>query len=489
MAGESDRVILDVRLSDQKGKAPSESPGAEHTTASRQPYPDTPARAASETLRSTGAPITSEVSEKRIEARRSRISTMRDFKKALTGVDTDVPYATDVEEEKAEKRRQREREMSAEESLFLTGRSKAENLRRHKKEKEDKEEEGEGPPELPTTLDDLLTPEGMTDLIKDVMGGEAVEAAAPMVSAGITKLSGSTTAGALAGTAAGKLAPGMMAKLGPMAGPLAIGTGIALVVSEINNAISQKLNEAVVGATERTFSAERGDPVSGALGRISSSTKVLDPLQALTGINLNPLDDTLRTFIEAIDTAVHGLDQMAEAMTSFSGEVSAAQAQAEVRRIQTEMLRAKELGPEMSEFITSRSEMREGWEEIKIAIVNEVMPLINTFMEIISGGIEILVLIKDLFTDAGIIGDEGLFRHLMELLEVGIKIMKPFIKIIPILIEYQPGFQALKATAELLKRFMDWLEGTEEKENRIRLEIERFLDPEMFFGAAGAGGP
>jgi hypothetical protein len=216
----------------------------------------------------------------------------------------------------------------------------------------------------------------------------------------------------------------------------------------------------------------------------------IDPLEALTGINLNPVDDIIKGFTDSIQAAVRGLDAMVDVTAEFSAEVAFEQAQTENRRIQTELNRASELGPELARFAKTRSESAEHLEEIKIAIINEFLPVVNKVVETVGEGVKILVAFKRTLEELGIIGDDGagVLKAAFDIITSPLGVIGDGISLI-----------AGQMTGPFAKLMRKHLAAIEREELAGMLEVDEFLQLDSFLekvaagtipgSAPGAGGP
>lgn len=272
--------------------------------------------------------------------------------------------------------------------------------------------------------------------------------------------------------------PPVIPPIPPAAVPIALGIAAALIASELNNKIAEVTEETLVGGAENLFTSERADPLTSNLTRAQEATKGMDPLQALTGINLQIHDDLMRAFAEGLKTAIKGLDDMAEGMTEFSGDVAGATAEAENRRIMTELNRAERLGPDMARWVEARSEASESIEEIKIMLLQEVLPLFANAAE------NLAMLLKA----------ANLWIRMWESLETKWSIAFK-------VTDFAANMHWMTQILNMLRKWLrNQLDEADKMDVKLMEDLEEFLDPKNFLanilpgmnppaGGAGAGGP
>ncbi len=203
----------------------------------------------------------------------------------------------------------------------------------------------------------------------EARGGQA----SALVAGGIAQATGS---GALGGLAAETM-PGLAKGLGVSAGQLNMAALGVTIASEINNSIVERERRMATGAASSLF----GEGVSGIGGAFSMASENLDPLQKYLGINLVKIDDRFRILIETIGLVDQGLLSLANKLSEFSPELAQTGAESELRRMQVEFRRAQQMGPELARYSQVRSELDISIEEIKLTLVQQLLPLATKLAE------------------------------------------------------------------------------------------------------------
>jgi len=215
--------------------------------------------------------------------------------------------------------------------------------------------------------------------IGDSITGQGSDILGNLLSSGVTGLTGS----GLLGQAAGNLGSGLIAGAGAAAGPLALAGIVATVVSQINSHLSQTINQGMASIAGG-ITGGRSPALAPFASAASSATYALDPIEAITGLNLNIADDLLRGFVDAIQLATNNLEAMAEALAPYSGDVAVAFADRKVSRLETELYRDERIGPGLAEFVEVNTEIQESIEKIKIAFIELALPILTDILEGIS---------------------------------------------------------------------------------------------------------
>lgn len=361
---------------------------------------------------------------------------------------------------------------------------------------------GEAPKKPPGSFGGLIQDDTVEGLVDSILGKGGLANMLPsLANTAATQATKSPLLGTAAGTVATNLMGGLggaggAAGAGGMAGmlggfgPWAIAGAAALVASQINNALTEKFDSFITGAAERIFTTRRADPATTALGLAAGASEFADPLQMLTGINLNPLDDAFRSLTRAVTSAIQGLDEMAKEMADFSPDVAVAEAEQEFRRFETEMLRARELGLEMARFVRARGEAAEQVEELKIALVKMFLPLITNIAENVNFALKIADDAREVAAKMGI--DKHSAASVAKKTASG---FADFLRV-PEVAQSMAGM--LFDIVTMKRKEVHKLDDKEA--NDIMKEIDKFLDPEnfaqqviedpqFFVGGPGAGGP
>lgn len=285
----------------------------------------------------------------------------------------------------------------------------------------------------------------------------------------VTHATGSPALGGIAGTAAGKLF-GEGGTLAASAGTVAAGAAAVLVSSEIHDRVAQAIDAILEGTTRTLTHGGPGDPVRTGLGIAEQATQVTDPLQALTGINLNLMDDVIRSFIRSAQIVVDNLDKVGQQLGEFSGEVATAQAEAEVTRIQTQLRRAGQIGPEIATFVRTRSEGEAALEELKTAVMRELIPPVTSLTRDVTEFTRLVHATFNAFQDSPLSNAD------------------PSLILNGITIALSPNTWAfIQGVKEVIPIWKDLvqkqLDALRDKELEFQEEVDRFLDPAEFAGS------
>lgn len=231
----------------------------------------------------------------------------------------------------------------------------------------------------------LQQPEPEPDLFSQVQDGSLFSSlmgdgsnlVTSTVASGITSLTGSSSLGAIGGALGSNLLAGSAA-----AGPLSIAAVVASVVSEMNTMVAETINKGMAGIADG-LTGDRVQAIAPFAEGAKSATYALDPIQALTGLNLSIGDDVLRGFIDAIQLATGNLEQMAEGMQRYSSDVASAFADRQLSQVETELYRDERFGGEMGAFVEANTQIQEDIERIKIGLIEFVLPILTDILEVI----------------------------------------------------------------------------------------------------------
>lgn len=168
----------------------------------------------------------------------------------------------------------------------------------------------------------------------------------------------------IGGSAAGAFS-GAMAAAGPV--------GIAI-------AVAQAVASAVKGAIS----------FAGNTARAAASMNAGQAVDWFEGVvrKIPILGDVIGEAIGQFRALVDAIDQVAKRLAPFSAEISVAEANAEVRRVQNEARRAKQLGPELAAFVDAKSRAKESMENIQAKILEKILPVVTRIMEMIASILE-----------------------------------------------------------------------------------------------------
>lgn len=190
------------------------------------------------------------------------------------------------------------------------------------------------------------------------------EDAKGLIGQALGNVTGSGTLGAIGGEFLGS-------RLGAAGG---IGALAAFIGNELNDAISGAVTTRIDSALQSIFQNSEGLAVGASLAK--APTALIDPVETVTGINTNPIDNVITGFIDSITAATEALRGMAEDLGKFSPEIATATVEERVAYIERDLQRADLLGPDLAEFIRNRTEANIAIDELKTVILVKILPLI-----------------------------------------------------------------------------------------------------------------
>lgn len=133
------------------------------------------------------------------------------------------------------------------------------------------------------------------------------------------------------------------------------------------------------------------------LALTSASTDISEPLTALgasarsTGAELTKWGNGMGIILEGVGAAaenfgrlLNNLNQMADRYASVNPNIAVAEAQAEVAMLLGDIRRGQQAAPELTRYIQARTEIQQKYEDMKIAYMERLLPLVNTVLEYIS---------------------------------------------------------------------------------------------------------
>ncbi len=89
--------------------------------------------------------------------------------------------------------------------------------------------------------------------------------------------------------------------------------------------------------------------------------------------------------IVAVTAFTNAANNMAEKYGEYNPQIAHEQAMAEIRQVMGDMRRAQESGGELAEFVKAQSEMQQKWEDVKLAVMKKIIPVISGILEVLSG--------------------------------------------------------------------------------------------------------
>ena len=313
---------------------------------------------------------------------------------------------------------------------------------------------GDTPDGSPAAPDGATTPGRSTtaDKIDGILSAETIRNLGPM--AGSVLRGGSLGPSGVVG--GGGLGTSSLIAAGAAGVGLA---GIALGAGALVSAGTRTFDAGIQGITRFAVGGERSDPVSMAAGALRGVSQIADPLQALTGINLNPVDDIFRTLVTSVEQVILGLDRMAVSLSGVSGPVARETALQEARMLRARISRGQILGEDLASFVAARGDMALQIEEIRTALVKDLIPLATAAVRALSSGIETADEAREWISNSGAVSWLGKFFT-----------NNPDIRV--------------AATARIIRAIFNSIKAFEDKErdkgreDLLSEEIKRFLDPE-----------
>lgn len=93
---------------------------------------------------------------------------------------------------------------------------------------------------------------------------------------------------------------------------------------------------------------------------------------------------------KALSSAMSALDAMSERYAPYSGQISAAQAMAEVRQTLGDFARAQKAAPDLVKYIAARTEIQQKIEDAKIRFINKATPVIIALLSFVEKSLPII---------------------------------------------------------------------------------------------------
>jgi hypothetical protein len=119
--------------------------------------------------------------------------------------------------------------------------------------------------------------------------------------------------------------------------------------------------------------------VASAAGKVASTTGAAEGGAA----GLGPVAVAATAVVGAFVALNKATDEMVKKFEGYSANLSAATAQADVRSQLGDLRRAQEIGPKLAEFVTAQSKMDQSLEDIKITIMQSVVPILTDMLEVL----------------------------------------------------------------------------------------------------------
>lgn len=230
------------------------------------------------------------------------------------------------------------------------------------------------PPTAPPTGTASPAPNSFWDKLLNSLQSSSTTTS--FVSSAVGSATGSPTLGGLAGSALGA---GVSSSTLGAAG---LGVLLATAVSEIANGISSAMDSAArrVGG----FAGTIGQPASqAAFSAASAAASWTDPIQKLTGLNLQLYDDAMLAFIHGLQAADAALMHLAETGRRWSPELAFSMARQDMLNLRQEMYRSQRLGPQLVDFVEARGSATRTLDDIKMHVAEHIIPMLTRILELV----------------------------------------------------------------------------------------------------------
>ena len=120
-----------------------------------------------------------------------------------------------------------------------------------------------------------------------------------------------------------------------------------------------------------------GDAVAAIAAPSQSAAATIGQLgEAAAGVS-----PVLGEMTKALSVVMTAFDKAAEHYGQYSPQIAQAQAMAEVRQTMGDLRRAQEIGPDMARYVQSQSEMQQKFEDIKIKLLMQIVPVVTGILE------------------------------------------------------------------------------------------------------------
>lgn len=145
-----------------------------------------------------------------------------------------------------------------------------------------------------------------------------------------------------------------------------LGTVVGAGLDIVSNVRKNKTTEAAAG----------GEDVGDAATEAGSSLAALVPV---VGTTIAVVGGLTKVFTTLLGVA----NEMATRYGEYNPEIAQAQATAEIRQIMGDMRRSQENSREIAELIEAQSEMQQKWEDIKVAAMSKIIPVLTGVLEVL----------------------------------------------------------------------------------------------------------
>ncbi len=181
---------------------------------------------------------------------------------------------------------------------------------------------------------------------------------------------------------------------GGMAGMAAAAPAIAFVVQAAVRAFKEVQEgahdlAAGIGQAAARFTSAKADPAEFVQAIGQTTSEVSDKLGTILG-PIGILGSAAGGAAESLGTLMRAADEIADRYAAFSPSVSVAEAMADVTNTLNDMRRSREIGPDLATFINEESVLRQKFEDEKIKILREILPLVVDGMKALEALIPVL---------------------------------------------------------------------------------------------------
>lgn len=184
-------------------------------------------------------------------------------------------------------------------------------------------------------------------------------------------------------------AGGMMAAAGPIG--MAVAAAVA-VVQGLNSAVSGTIH--AMGSFAAAIASPDMNPAA-PIGAAGSAIEGFGSKVLLINPALGIFATALGSSLGALAQFMGALDGLANRYAQYSPQIGMAQGMAEMRTTMGEVQRANRIGPAMSEYIGARTDLQEQFENIKIRLLQALLPIATQALGKIGAAVEYLEKILD----------------------------------------------------------------------------------------------
>lgn len=175
-----------------------------------------------------------------------------------------------------------------------------------------------------------------------------------------------------AGVARTGLEPELVSDIGQGVAGLAGSAGVRGAATQVIGGAGAALLGGSVGGT------------TGAVGGALTAGAALGPLAVVAGGAVIAIG----AMVKAVETVNSGLEEMTANLAEFSPEITAAQAQVEVARLESRLAAADRFGGDLGEFARAGGELEIAFEEFNNELFSTFTPLLTELKDLLAGVLE-----------------------------------------------------------------------------------------------------